>query len=124
MLWDVIIAPVPANSQLKYGAEANENGAVAPFSSCGKRAWRSMHTSSRSERPGKRRRLNMYLLQPRCGALEYGADAPYSDTGALSVVQTAKGYLTDFAAGECRVDRAPVEPSAPNLDKSTLAGVY
>ena len=46
-------------------AAANESGGL-------------YHCWSRSERPGKRRRLNMYLLQPRCGALEYVAGAPYS----------------------------------------------
>ena len=35
MFWDVIIAPVPANSQLKYYAEVNENGTTVPFSGCG-----------------------------------------------------------------------------------------
>ena len=35
MFWDVIIAPVPANSQLNYRAEMRENGAYAAFSGCG-----------------------------------------------------------------------------------------
>ena len=119
MLWDVIIAPTPANSQLKYGAEVNENGATAPFSSCGNRGWRSVQTSSRSERPGKtdfaagERRVDANTKE-RPGHLSrsflfFTGLPQISCFGAsqMAVVETAKGYLTDFAAGERRVDWAP-----------------
>ena len=35
MPWILFLLPVPANSQLNYGAELNENDARASFSSCG-----------------------------------------------------------------------------------------